>query len=269
MIRIAVTLLLTIAATSRALAHDPSTFLDQVGFDQQPGAALPLTGELRDASGAKVHLGDYFDRVPVVLVLAYFDCDNLCGVVLQSTMDTLRHVTLDAGKDFQVVVVDIDPTETPALARSARSRYLERYGRPDSVHGWHFLTARRDVSRSIAHAIGFRYVYDPHEKRYAHPAGITILTPQGRVSRYLFGVRFAPRDLRLALVEASRGSIGSVTDQLLLLCYHYDPSRGKYGFLIMDFLRAAGAATVAAVGLVVFVLGRRSGNEHRRRGRPS
>ncbi len=265
MSRFMLALLLALAATSPALAHDPSTFLDEVGFDQHPGAVLPLDSALRDESGATVRLGDYFGSVPVILVLAYFDCDNLCGVVLQSTVDTLRRVALAPGKAFRVVVIDIDPTEPPALARSARAQYLARYGRPDDAGAWHFLTTSADVSRSVARTIGFRYVYDPQEKRYAHPAGITILTPQGSVSRYLLGVQFAPRDLRLALVEASRGRVGSTADRLLLLCYHYDPSKGKYGVLITDILRAAGIVSVIALGVLLFALGRTSA---RRSGQP-
>lgn len=259
-IRTALALLIALSAPGLAFAHDPSSFLDRVGFEQHPGAGLPLESALRDESGAPVRLADYFGRVPAILVLAYFGCDNLCGVVLQSTADTLRQVGLDAGRSFQVVVVDIDPTETPTLARTARAQTLARYGRPGAAQGWHFLTARGEVSRAIAHAVGFRYLYDEQEKRYAHPAGITVVTPQGRISRYLLGVRFAARDLRLALVEASHGRIGSVADQLLLLCYHYDPARGKYGFLILDVLRAAGLGSVVALAALLFVLGRRAGS---------
>lgn len=257
--RRAVLSLLLALAPLCARAHDPSSFIDKVGFDQHQGAQVPLDAAFFDESGAKVALRRYVGRVPVVLALAYYDCDTLCGVVLHSVVDTLKRVSLEPGRDFQVVVVDIDPSEKPRLARAARKEYLARYGRPSTGAGWHFLTGPAASSRAVARAIGFRYLYDAREKRWAHPAGITILTPEGKVSRYLYGAQFPPRDLRLALVDASHGAIGSATDQLLLLCYHYDPSKGKYGFLIMDVLRAGGLATVAALGIVLVALGRRGG----------
>jgi protein SCO1/2 len=234
-------------AASPAAPAAPGDLFQAVGFDQHPGASLPLDTPFRDASGQAVELGDYFGERPVVLVLGYFECPNLCGVVWQGLLESLRPLELEVGRDFDLVALSIDPGEGPRVAGEKRDAYLRAYGRPDSSPGWHFLTGTEKDIRRVADAVGFHYVYDPEIDQYAHASGVVVVTPAGVLSRYLFGVRFPRTDLRLALVESSEGRIGTAVDQLLLLCYHYDPTTGKYGVLIMNVLRGAGALTVTAL----------------------
>lgn len=226
--------------------------LEGVDFRQRLGAALPLEARFTDADGRPVRLGDYFGQRPVVLVMGYFDCPNLCGVTWRGLEESLQPLALEAGKDYAVVAVSIDPGEGPAEARSRRRAHLREWQRPDAAGGWHFLTGAEGDIRRLAEAVGFDYRYDPAIDQYAHAAGLVVATPEGRAARYLFGVRFPATDLRLALVESSAGHIGSLADRLLLLCYRYDPATGQYGLLIMNVLRGAGVLTV--VGLVGFVV---------------
>jgi protein SCO1/2 len=190
----------------------------------------------------------------VVLVLAWYRCPMLCTEVLNGLVQAMLDMKLDLGKDFAVVTVSFDPREMPELARAKKLSYVERYGRPGAADGWHFLTGEEASIRRLTDAVGFRYVYDAKHDQYAHAAGIIVLTPAGRVSRYFFNVKF--RDLRLGLVEASGNRIGSPIDQLLLYCFHYDPAEGKYGLVIMNVVRLLGALTVLAVALLWFVLWR-------------
>jgi protein SCO1/2 len=256
MIRISVFIL---AACARLIlgtaAATPEHLFQRVGFEQRLGATLPLDNRLRDQDGHPVRLGDYFKGRPVVLVLGYYRCPNLCSVVWRGLLESLQRLKLDVGRDFEVVAVSIDPKESPDLARAKQAAYARDYKRPGTESGWHFLTGDEPAVRRIADAVGFGYVYDPEIDQYAHAAGLVVATPQGVVSRYLYGVRFPETDLRLALVESSDGTVGSPVDQLLLLCFHYDPKKGKYRVLIMNLLRVAGGFTVA--GGVVFVLARR------------
>lgn len=230
----------------------PQNLFQEVGFDQRLGDRVPLDSQFRDADGRSVRLGDYFAGRPVLLVLGYYECPNLCGVVWQGLLQSLRPLKLQVGRDFDVVAVSIDPNEGSEIARLKRDTYVREYGRPGSASGWHFLTGTEASVRRLADAVGFRYIYDPEIDQYAHASGVVLATPAGVLSRYLFGVRFSRTDLRLALVESSDGRIGTPVDQLLLLCYHYDPATGKYGLLIMNLLRGAGALTVASLlGFVV------------------
>lgn len=229
-----------------ALASPPGLFR-QVGFDQRLGATLPLDAPFREADGTPVTLGRYFGHRPVVLVLGYYGCPNLCGVQWRGLLESAREVGLDIGRDYQVVAISIDPTESPALAREKRRTYLDAYDRAGSDTGWHFLTGEQASIRRVAEAVGFRYVYDPELEQYAHAAGLVVATPEGVVARYLFGVRFPARDLRLALVESSAGRVGTPVDRLLLLCYHYDPANGQYGATVMNLLRGGGALTLGAL----------------------
>jgi len=230
----------------------PDDLFRRVGFDQNLGAQLPLDARFRDSTGKTVSIDELLAGRPAVLVLGYYACPNLCGLVWQGLEESLRPLRLQVGKDFDVIAVSIDPDEGQGLAAKKRAAVLKASGESESAAGWHFLTGGEDQIRPVADAVGFRYVYDPDIDQYAHASGIVIVTPDGQVSRYLFGVRFPERDLRLGLVESSGGSIGSPVDQLLLLCYHYDPATGKYGLLITNLLRAGGAFTVA--GLAGFVL---------------
>ncbi len=207
--------------------------LKKVGFAQRLDAQLPLELPFIDDQGRTVTLGDYFHDRPVILVLAYYRCPMLCTLVLNGLTQSLFDVPFDAGKQFEIVTVSIDPRETPELAAAKKKTYVTRYGRPGAAAGWHFLTGPQTSIAPLAEAVGFRYTYDAKRDEYAHAAGIVVATPGGRLARYFYDVRFRPRDVRLALVEASAGKIGTPIDQILLYCFHYDPTEGKYGTTIM------------------------------------
>lgn len=196
-----------------------------------------------------MRLGNYFGAKPVILVLAYYECPNMCTLVLNAMLTSVQDLKFDAGKDFEIVVVSFDPRETPALAAQKRKAYTQRYGRPADADGWHFLTGDKPAIAQLAESVGYRFVFDPQTQQFAHPSAIMVLTPEGKVSRYFAGIEYPPKDLRLALVEAAGDRIGSLTDQLFLLCFHYNPLTGKYGLLIMRVVRVAGLATVAALAI--------------------
>jgi len=204
-----------------------------------------------------VKLGQFFGTRPVVLALAYYECPMLCTQVLNGLTGALKTLSFDAGQDFDVVVVSIDPKDNFRLAANKKQAYVAQYGRPQTAGGWHFLTGTDASIKPLADAIGFRYAYDPNLKQYAHGAAIYVATPKGIVARYLLGIDFAPRDLRLALVEASNNRLGSMTDQVLLLCYHYDPASGKYGAAVLNAIRAGFILTVGAFLTFLFVSLRR------------
>jgi protein SCO1/2 len=207
-----------------------------------------------DESGESVEIGHYFGEKPVVLVLSYFRCPRLCTEVLNDMTKALRGVRpLSAGRDFQVVVVSFDPREKPALAAAKKQSYVEDYGRPGSESGWHFLTGAQPDIDCLEEAVGFRAVYDPRDDQFAHDSAVIVLTPGGKVSRYLFGLGYNPRDMRLALVESSEGKVGSLLDHVLLLCFHYDPAKGKYSATVLSIVRVGGALTVLA--MIVFWAG--------------
>jgi protein SCO1 len=234
----------------------------KVGFDQKLDAQVPLDVPLKDEAGKPVRLGDFFGERPVILTLVYHDCPMLCNEVLNALTRGLKGLTFDVGDQFEVVTVSINPAETTELAARKKAGYLRRYGRPGAERGWHFLTGEEDSIRKLAQSVGFRYVYLPESKQYAHAAGIVLLTPRGRVARYFFGISYAPRDLRLGLTEASSGKIGSPVDQMLLFCYRFDATTGKYTFAIMNVVRLLAAATALALaGYVATMLWR-----ERRRG---
>ena len=228
-------------------ATEQIPILREVGIDQKLDGALPLDVVFSDEHGREAPLRQYFGQRPVVLVFAYYECPMLCTQVLNGITGSIEALSFDAGKDFDVVVISIDPGETPALAADRKKTFMRRYGRPQAEPGVHFLTGRQESIRALTDAAGFRYAYDAAIDQYAHPALVTIATADGRVSRYLFGIDFPPRDLRLALVEASAGRIGSALDQALLFCYHYDATTGRYGLVIMNVVRLAGLLTVAVL----------------------
>ena len=231
--------------------------LREIGFDQKLNQPVPLDTEFVDESGRQVRLGDYFGSKPVVLAFVYYDCPMLCTQVLSAMTSSLNLLSLDAGKDFEVVAVSFDPRETPTQAAARKTTALERYDRPGAADGWHFLTGTQTAIERLTKAAGFRYVWDEQTQQFAHPTGIIVLTPDGRLARYLFGIDYGPRDLRLALVEASEGTIGTAVDSLVLFCYHYDPMTGRYGLVIMRTLRIAGAATVIAIAAFIGIMIRR------------
>lgn len=232
-----------------------------IGIDQNLNALVPLDLAFRDEAGRPVRLGDYFGKKPVVLALVYYKCPRLCQLMLDGVVRSLQEVKYSAGTDFQVIAVSIDPRETPAIAADKRREMLELYARPGSERGWHFLTGEEKAIAPLARAVGFRYRYDPGTKQYAHAAGIQILTPQGRVARYLNGIDYPAKSVGFALIESSRGKVGTVVDKALLMtCFAYNPETGKYGFAIMKLLQASGIATVlilATFMLVMFRMDRR------------
>jgi protein SCO1/2 len=225
-----------------------------LSFDQKLGAQIPLDATFRDEAGREVELADFIGKRPTVLVLAYLRCPQLCTLVLNGLLDGLKDVPYEAGKEFEVVIVSFDPRETPELAAAKKESYLAGYARPGAEQGWHFLTGERDQIDRLAEAVGFRYAFDPKHDRFNHPSGVVILTPDGRVSRYLFGIRFPHRDLKLGIVEASEGRVGSLVDQLLLFCFHYDRDSGSY---TLNAVRIAGAVTVVMLAAFLVSLWRR------------
>ncbi len=238
--------------------------LREVGIDQKLDAKIPLDVVFTDETGKDVTVGTYFGSRPVILALVYYECPMLCTQVLNGLVGSLEALKFTAAQEFDVLVVSFDPGETPAIAADRKKTFLRRYGRPGVEGSVHFLTGREASIKTLADAVGFRYAYDRETDQYAHPAAITVLTPDARVSRYLYGIDFAPRDLRLALVEAAGNRIGTVLDQALLFCYHYDPETGTYGFVIMNVVRLAAGATVLALGATIFFSLRRERRLRRR-----
>ncbi|HXY36531.1 MAG TPA: SCO family protein, partial [Planctomycetaceae bacterium] len=227
------------AGMPRALA-DPALppILKNVGFDQRLNESIPLDVTFRDEEGREVKLGDYFGTQPVVLTMAYFRCPMLCTQVLNGLVEGLRETELTIGKDFRVLTVSFDPSDSAKMAAAKKKNYIRAYADPQAAADWHFLTGSQPSIDRLAQAIGFRYAYDPASDQYAHAAGIVVLTPAGKISRYFYDVHYPGRDLRLGLVEASQNRIGSAIDQVLLFCFHYDPTAGRYGAAVMNFVRA-------------------------------
>jgi protein SCO1 len=231
--------------------------LRQVGIDQRVNNQVPLDLVFTDENGQKVRLGQYFGQKPVILSLVYYDCPMLCTQVLNGLTGSLKALKFDVGRDFEVVTVSFDPREKPELARQKKDGYMARYGREGASAGWHFLTGDEASITALTEAVGFHFAWDEETKQFAHASGIMILTPEGRVSRYFYGIEYAPRDMQLGLVEASNNKIGSPVDQILLYCFHYDPQTGKYGFVIMNAIRILGFATFFGLALLIFILKRR------------
>lgn len=230
--------------------------LKDVGIDQKLNESIPLDLTFRDEDGKPVQLRQYFGQKPVILSLVYYNCPMLCTQVLNGLNRSIKELPMDVGKQFNIVTVSIDPTERPILAAAKQALYTGIYGRPGAAEGWHFLTGDEQDIKQLAASTGFRYAYDVQSKQFAHASAIMVLTPKGKISRYFYGITYPPRDLRLGLVEASEGKIGSAVDQILLFCYHYDPVTGKYGLLISRVVQAAGIFTVLGIALLVFMLSR-------------
>jgi protein SCO1 len=233
--------------------------LQNVGIEQRLDSQVPPDLAFRDETGQAVKLGDYFGKKPLLLDLVYYNCPMLCGESLAGLTGALRLVKFDAGNEFDVVIVSFDPREAPDQAAAKKADYVKRYGRPGTAAGWHFLTGSPESINALTKAVGFQYQYDARLNQFAHATAIMVLTPQGHISRYFYGVDFPPKDLRMGLVEASQAKIGNAVDQVLLYCYHYDPATGKYGAVIVNILRLAAAATVLILGgflLIMFRLER-------------
>jgi len=232
--------------------------LEGVTIEQMLNIQVPLDLVFRDEFGRSLPLSTYFSgNKPVILALVYYTCPMLCNMVLTGMESSLRPLSLDPAKDFEIVAVSFDPRDTPEIAAAKKANYLRRYRRPGTDNGWHFLTGDESSIKALTSAVGFRYKFDNATGQFAHVSAIMILTPQGKLSRYFYGVEYAPRDVRLGLVEASHNKIGNPVDQILLFCYHYDPATGKYGAIAMNMLRFAGAAFVLICGTFLFMAWRR------------
>jgi len=230
--------------------------LENVGIEQHLDAQVPPDLTFRDDTGKTVKLGDYFGHKPLILNLVYYNCTMLCGEALAGLSSAMRLVKFDVGNEFDVITVSFDPRETPDMAAAKKKDYVARYGRPKAAAGWHFLTGQPESINALTKVVGFQYQYDARSNQYAHATAIMVLTPQGRISRYFYGVDFPPKDLRMGLVEASQGKIGNAVDAVLLYCYHYNPETGKYGAMVSNILRLAAAATVLIMGIFLFIFWR-------------
>ncbi|MGH9338267.1 MAG: SCO family protein [Acidobacteriota bacterium] len=254
-------LMIVLASLSRSVHAQadsaPPAILQNVGIEQRLNEQLPLELAFTDEEGRSIRLGEYFGERPVILALVYYECPMLCGLVLDGLVRSLKAVSFDVGKEFDVVAVSFDPGETPQMAAKAKRTYVRRYGRPESVSGWHFLTGGEEAIARLTQSVGFRYNYDSQRDEYAHASAIMVATPRGKLARYFYGIEYASRDVRFGLIEASQNRIGSPVDQMLLFCYHYDPLTGKYGLVIRNSLRIAGIVTVLSLATLVIVLIRR------------
>jgi len=229
----------------------PDSALRQVQFEQRLNAQVPADAVFRDETGKTVKIGDYLGRKPIILVPGYYGCPMLCTLVSNGLVETLHDLKADAGAQFDILAFSISPSEKPELAAAKKREYVRHYGRTGTANGWHFLTGDEPAIRQVADAIGFHYAYDPAIKQYAHPSGFVVLTPEGKVSRYFFGVDFRARELSDALHTAAANHTGSRISQLFLLCFHYSPVTSKYGNLILYSVRAIGMATLLALGFFV------------------
>lgn len=232
------------------------TILKGVGFSQEIGAQIPLDATFKDETGKTVQLRDYFGKVPVVLIMAYYRCPVLCSEVMSGATAALKKTGFQIGPQFKVLTVSFDPTDTPDIATATKQIYMKQYGDSKAVAGWHFLTGQEPQIKELTDAIGFHYNYDPKTRLFAHVAGLVVLTPQGKVSKYFYGVGFVDRDLRLAMVQSSQNKLGSITDQILLFCCSYDPSTGKYQTIISRVLQLTGAITILVIGVGLLFLRR-------------
>ena len=251
-----------LAATGTTDPHLPEAPLPpppvkDVGFDQKLGDSIPLDLVFKDEAGKDVRLSQYFGKRPVVLSLVYFNCPMLCGMTTDGLVRSVRALRFEPGTDYEILSVSFDPRETPEMASEKKRTVMAQYGRKSGPGGWHFLTGDAASVAALTKAVGFRYVWDAEQKQFAHATGVTLLTPQGRIAKYFFGIEYPTKDLRLALIEASEEKIGNVVDQLLLLCYHYDPKAGRYTVTVRNLVRGGAALTlVALVGFVTIMLRR-------------
>jgi protein SCO1 len=245
-----VTMLLAGATSIAQMAQPtpPPNLMMEVGIDQKLDGQIPLDLTFRNERGEAVTLGSYFHSKPVILSLVYYRCPMLCTQVLNGMVETFKTLNFTAGQEFDIVTVSIDPAEQPDLAAEKKAQYVEEYGRPGVAAGWHFLTGDKASIEKLAASVGFRYVYDAKSKQFAHGAGIMIATPQGKLARYLYGIEYGAKDIRFALMEAAKGKIGSPADKILLLCYHYDPTTGKYGLVVANLLKGGGILAVLMLG---------------------
>jgi protein SCO1/2 len=255
-----VTVVVLLAASALAQMGNPtgqdiqSPILADVRIDQKLNQQVPLDLTFQDESGRTVPLGTYFGKKPVILTLVYYQCPMLCTQVLNGMTSTLKTLTFDAGKDFEVVAVSIDPRETPQMAAEKKAVYLKEYNRPGDDQGWHFLVGNQQNISALADAVGFRYAWDARTQQYAHATAIMVLTPGGKLAQYFYGIEYSPRDVRFGLVQASQGRIGTLVDSVLLYCYHYDPTAGKYGLVVTRALQLGAGATLLILGGFLIIM---------------
>jgi protein SCO1/2 len=242
--------------------QQPAIF-EQVGIDQKLNSQVPLDLKFKDEKGREVTLGDYFHQNrPVLLALVYYDCPMLCNQVLNGMTSALQVLKFNAGQEFDVVAVSFDPRETPELALAKRKTYLDRYKRPGTENGWHFLTGNKDSIDALTKGVGFRYAWDEKSNQFAHASALTLLTPQGKIAQYYYGIEYSPKDMRLGMIEASDEKVGNITDQLLLYCYHYDPTTGKYGATVMRIVRLGAILTMVLLGGFIVVSVKKERRSH-------
>src|SRR3954462_2612613 len=261
-------LLIACATASAQLYSEPQArppqgldpILTNVGVEQKLNSQVPLEAKFRDENGQPVVLKQYFDK-PVILTLVYYTCPMLCSEVLNGTASSLKPVKFDVGKEFNVVTISIDPKNPRGRAMGKKKIMMPRYGRHGAEQGWHFLTGDKENIDAVAKAVGWRYAYDAKSGQYAHASAIMLLTPEGRVSRYFYGIEYSAKDIQFGIMDASRNKIGSLNDQIALYCYHYDPATGKYGVAVMRLVRLAGLLTIALIGGFIIVAVRREGNK--------
>jgi protein SCO1/2 len=241
----------------------PST-LQKVGLEQKLNSQLPFDAEFKDENGNAVKLGDYFGKgKPVVLALVYYECPMLCNEVLNGLTGSLKGISFDAGKDFDVVAISFDARENgkTELAKNKKASYMARYGRPGTEQGWHFLTGEQSEIDKVTQSVGFNYQFDKATNQFAHAGGIMVVTPEGKLSRYLYGIDYSPKDLKFSLMDSAQNKIGNPVEQLYLYCFHYDPSSGKYGLAILSVLRLMAVATLLGIGALLLVFWRYNKNK--------
>ncbi|MDQ6787142.1 MAG: SCO family protein [Acidobacteriota bacterium] len=238
--------------------------LKTVGIEQKLGAQLPLDAEFKDENGNLVKLGSYFNqKKPVILALVYYECPMLCNEVLNGLTGSLKGISFDAGQEFDVVAISFDARENdkPGLAKNKKENYLNRYARSGAENGWHFLTGTQSEIDKVTKAVGFNYIFDEKTNQFAHAGGIEIATPEGKLSRYLYGIDYSPKDIKFSLIDSSENKIGSPTEQLFLYCFHYDPASGKYGLAILRVIRLAGVATLIGIFAMLLFFWRHNKNK--------
>lgn len=246
------------AVQSDSASNQKISIFDQIGLDQRLNQQVPLDLTFKDENGQPVQLKQYFGSKPVILSLVYFQCPMLCSQVLSGMAGAFNGIRrFSVGRDFDVITVSFDPRDTPQSAAESKKTYLQRYRRPGAAQGWHFLTGKKEQIDALASAVGFRYAWDPQIQQFAHASGIMLLTPDGRLAQYYYGIEYAPRDIQLGIIEASQGRIGNLVDKVILYCYHYDPARGKYGAVVFNILRVSALATLLALGGFMVVMFRR------------
>jgi protein SCO1 len=259
--KVALSLVLICAFAGKTGALTPGD-LSRVTFDQHPGVQISPDLNFRDQDNRPFRLGDHFGKQPTILVLGYYRCPMLCSMINDGLIHALQELPLNVGRDFQIIDVSIDPAETATAAVQKKSEYVREYGRPGAADNWHFLMGDERSIAQLADQAGFRYLYDSQTQQYAHPSGVIVLTPSGKISRYVFGVRLDARQLRDALVAAKEEKSSSIISQMFLLCYHYNPITGRYGGLILAILRVSSLGFVAAIAWWVFSMARRSDGSH-------